>query len=39
MAEPWNVDSYEGENIVFVHTPPFTSFDDADTVIKLYIEK
>ena len=39
MDEPWNVGSYEGENIVFVHTPPFPSLDDADTVIKLYIEK
>ncbi|MBO5287677.1 MAG: alpha-L-fucosidase [Clostridia bacterium] len=37
--EPWNVGSYEGENIVFVHTPPFTSFHPANTVIKLEIEE
>ena len=39
MDEPWNVESYEGENIVFVHTPPFPTFDDIDTVIKLHIEE
>jgi hypothetical protein len=39
MAEPWNVDSYEGENIVFVHMPPFPLIDNIDEVIKLEIEK
>jgi alpha-L-fucosidase len=38
MSEPWNVDSYQGENIVFVHTPAFPLMDDIDEVIKLDIE-
>ena len=38
MAEPWNVTSYEGENIVFVHMPPFPLQDNTDEVIKLYLE-
>ena len=39
MEEPWNVGSYEGENIVFVHMPPFPVMDDIDEVIKLDIEE
>lgn len=39
MAEPWNVDSYDGENIVFVHMPPFPLIDNIDEVIKLDIEE
>ncbi len=39
MEEPWNVDSYEGENIVFVHMPPFPLIDNIDEVIKLDIEE
>ena len=39
MEEPWNVGSYEGENIVFVHIPPFPTLDEIDTVIKLQIEE
>ena len=38
MEEPWNVGSYEGENIVFVHMPPFPIQNEIDEVIKLDIE-
>ncbi|MBQ7225464.1 MAG: alpha-L-fucosidase [Clostridia bacterium] len=38
MAEPWNRDSYDGENNIFVHMPPFPILDPVDEVIKLYIE-
>ena len=37
-AEPWNVTSYEGENILFVHLPRFDRMDEIDTVIKLELE-
>ena len=39
MTEPWNVGSYEGENIVFVHMPPFPLMSEIDEVIKLDIEE
>ncbi|MBO5262105.1 MAG: alpha-L-fucosidase [Clostridia bacterium] len=39
MEEPWNVGSYEGKNIVFVHMPPFPLIDNIDEVIKLDIEE
>ena len=38
MALPWNAESYEGENLVFVHMPPFPVLDEVDEVIKLEIE-
>ena len=39
MTEPGNVGSYEGENIVFVHMPPFPLMSEIDEVIKLDIEE
>ena len=37
-ADPWNRDSYEGEDLLFIHVPPFNTFDEIDTVIKVEIE-
>jgi len=34
-ADPWNRDSYEGKDLLFIHVPPFNTFDDIDTVIKI----
>ena len=38
MAEPWNVDSYDGDNNIFVHMPPFPLLDPVCEVIKLELE-
>jgi alpha-L-fucosidase len=37
-ADPWNRDSYEGEDLLFIHVPPFNTFDEIDTVIKIETE-
>jgi alpha-L-fucosidase len=37
-ADPWNRESYEGEDLLFIHVPPFNTFDEIDTVIKIETE-